>query len=70
VKNLSVGEPQHSESLVFDKRLAYLVFLISVIVNRTVDFDNQPRFGAVEIDNELTYSVLPPEPEPVEASST
>jgi hypothetical protein len=53
--------------LKLDEHLAYFGFFLQVFVNRTVDFDDQLRFNAIEVNDELAYGMLPSEPISAEA---
>jgi len=71
VHNLAVGEPQHVPSQVFDDALTLTVSDSGGrrVVNRAVEFHNQLRGDAGEIDGEAVDAVLASELPPFEATA-
>src|SRR5581483_7287074 len=57
-------QPQDHDAERLEQRLTVPVSFLLEVVNRAVDFDGQPGTGAVEIDDEGTYWLLPAEPDP------
>src|SRR5579883_1626329 len=61
VKNIVVAESQDRESLTPQRLLSQTVRLGTAVMARSIDFDDQPRRLAVEIDHKMADGMLTPE---------
>jgi len=58
LEDLLIAETDDGQPVAFDERRAIGILLGSVLVDGTIDLDDQPDLGAVEIDNEAIDGVL------------
>ena len=60
-KDLFIAETNDADSLSFEVCCALVVIIVSEIMRRAIQFDTQTNLGTIEIKNERTYALLPPE---------
>jgi len=56
-----IGKTDHAQLLGRQELCAFSVSHLLVVMDRTINFNHQPSFMTVEIDNKTIYDLLPAE---------
>ena len=61
IENLFIRESDRAISMLIKNRIAFLVVFSVLLMDLTVNLNDQPCFGAIEINNKSIDDVLPSE---------
>lgn len=70
LENLVVAEAQHGQSVGGHDRVAHAIAFNSILVDRTIDLDDESSLSTVEVSDELADWLLATELQPSEATTT